>query len=322
MTATAIDLLSTRFGHLRLHPRNDFAPPENSPEPQMKQADTVELSQARSYDLKFDFYYDKVMRASRGATFLDGDRARSVSQELYQRVTGRFSLDLSFVFGLAEKSGRAAAIAEEAYNAFVDAAKGLADFDEESLKTFAGAVDDFFTAAERAMGLAEDDLDPFANSVKSAVKGFFREISTRVEEMKAADEASRRQFRDQLKAFFEPPEDEAKQNGLQPIDRMLRDAGVPEKQRSSLMKLAAQVLKLHQDKGESEAQNLLDKLNEVAKRYIRAQRETGEEKEEGAEPSAVARAPKARAFRLYEYTESAERAQVDVQQRRLDILAA
>ncbi|MDQ7053160.1 MAG: hypothetical protein Q9P14_09800 [candidate division KSB1 bacterium] len=153
--------------------------PEPSPEPRQPQpapADQIELTDKQFYQFKFDFFYEKVVQSSREARILEEDRSRTLTQEMYQRVSARFSLDLSFISSLARQTGRAAAIDSDVFESFTEAAQGLANMDEKSFRKFIDAVDELFNSVETALGLSEDGLDGFADIVKSAASGFSRRL--------------------------------------------------------------------------------------------------------------------------------------------------
>lgn len=270
--------------------------------------DTVDIKQGRYYNLKFDFFYEKVLESSRRASVVQGDAGRELSQDLYQRLEARFSFDLSGLSFLAQQAGRAAGIDEETFTSFIEAAKGLSRFDESGLRTFLSEVDNLFNAVERILGLGADGLDDLAAVIKGGVKNFFGEVKALSQQIDTRDAEATAQFRAGLGNLLQSAR-EPKSLSEQ-LDTRLRDAGVSENLRASIMKLAALIEHLEKRDPDKLAtladklDNLIDRLSRLAESEV-GKPDAGTEKPQEATPKVAA---------IQEYTRSVERVQIDVTQ--------
>ncbi len=286
--------------------------PQNTQAP--VQQDSLEISSQNFYNLKFDFYYERVQTSSRKAVFLDDESARSLSQELYQKVTARYSLDLSVLGQLADVSGRSAAIDQQTYERFVQAAQGLADFSEESLVQFSTVVDELFNAVESAFALGPDALDGFAGVIKDSVKSFFGEIRSITDSFSANVEADRELFQNRLQQLLEP---EKKADGpFAELKQLLDEAGVPERLQKDILKLVT-VISDYLQKQDDRQQPVLD-LKPFVERFAAEAPAFREEDEPGDEVQHPEPPP---AFAVYESSSLQESVSVSVQQTRLDLAA-
>ncbi len=278
------------------------------------QQDTVELNAQNLYNLKFDFYYERVQSTSRKAVFLQDDSARTLSQELYQKVSARYSLDLSFLGQLADASGRSAAIDQETYEKFVRAAQGLADFSQESLGEFTRVVDDLFNAVESAFSLSSDALDGFAGVIKDSVKSFFGDVRSVTDSFAANAEADQALFQNRLQELFRP--EEKKDGPFAELKQLLDEAGVPERLQKDIFKLIS-VISDYLQKQDPRQQPLFD-FQKFAEEI--AANETPAVRDED-DPTRETQPEQPRALSVYESTSLQESVSISVQQTRLDLAA-
>ncbi|RMD92335.1 MAG: hypothetical protein D6814_17020 [Calditrichaeota bacterium] len=243
-------------------------PAAQTPDAQNLQ-DQLAIGSTSSFHLKFEFFYQQVQYASHEATVANGDHVQRVSRELYQRISARFSLDLSFVTRLAQQTGRAAALDPQTLQRFSDAAMGLANMDRGSLDTFLNEVDHLFNAVEDTLGLDNDQLDGFAQTVKDAANHFFEEIRSATESFAAQKTASAQDFRQQLKSMLGPNRQTL--GDLEKLRQNLAMAGVSESRQADLLKLANLILKFANRQDGEGATGLLNPLLELAKRRDQAE---------------------------------------------------
>jgi hypothetical protein len=310
-TPALLDLVANaanRYAQLFEQPSPIVRPPELE---KPRRSDEAQISLADFQSLKFEFFYEKVISTSRGATFLQGDEARSISQDLYQKVSGRFSFDFSILSTVAEQTGRAASIDEETFKKFVQAANGLATLNDDSLQKFLGTVDEIFNAAEQALGLSSEGLDDFADLIKDSVKGFFSEINSAVDRMRTFEKSAAKDFSKQLQALLEPPKEKSKI--LDGVRKQLGEAGVPDRLRSSLMKIAKLLSRLARAEDPEKQEALLNRLQRVTNRALKEVDKMADE-EEGA-------ASQPQALYVQQYTETVERFSLNIQQMQLDLAA-
>lgn len=137
---------------------------------------------------------------------------------------------------LTEQSGRAARIDEDTFKKFVEAANGLASFEDDSLNKFLGTVDELFNAAEKALGLSSDGLDDFADLLRMSVKEFFTGVTTATEGLKKAEKKAAKEFGNQLQELLNPPEENSKL--VDGVRNQLAEVDVSERLRSSLLTIA------------------------------------------------------------------------------------
>ncbi len=279
------------------------------------QQDTVELNAQNLYNLKFDFYYERVQSTSRKAVFLHDDSARTLSQELYQKVSARYSLDLSFLGQLADASGRSAAIDQETYEKFVQAAQGLADFSQESLSEFTGVVDDLFNAVESAFSLSADALDGFAGVIKDSVKSFFGDVRSVTDSFAATAEADRALFQNRLQELFRP-EEKKDNDAFAELKQLLEDAGVPERLQKDIFKLIS-VISDYLQKQDPRQQPLFD-FQKFAEEIAANEKPAVRDEDD---PGGEIQPEQPRALSVYESTSIQESTSISVQQTRLDLAA-
>jgi hypothetical protein len=304
LMATAANRYSQLFGAQPPQPRQVDAekPVEN---------DDAEVSLANFQNLKFDFFYEKVVTIGREATFLQGDEARSISQNLYQKVSGRLSFDFSILSTLAEQTGRAANIDEDTFKKFVEAANGLASFEDDSLNKFLETVDELFNAAEQALGLSSDGLDDFADLLRMSVKEFFTGVTSATESLKKAEKNAAKEFGNQLQALLNPPEENSKL--VDGVRNQLAETDVSERLRSSLLTIAKLLSRLSRAKDPERQEALLNRLQRVTDRAIKEAGKQNEDEEDAAAQS--------QALQVQQYTETVERFSFNIEQSQLSLFA-
>jgi hypothetical protein len=290
-----------------------LAEAETEPVPDAPPAnDEADISLANFQNLKFDFFYERVVSTGRQATFLEGDEARSISQDLYQKVTGRLTFDFSILSTLADETGRAANIDEETFKKFVDAASGLADFDDDSLQTFLQTVDELFNAAEKSLGMSADGLDDVAELMKDSVKSFFSDISTATQNLKNAEKDAASEFANQLQALLHP-EEEASDDDAAAADGKLAQTGISDELRASLKTIGKLLSRLSRATDPERQEALLNRLQRVTDRAMKQAGQTTEDDEKVAvEP---------RALQIEQYSRAVERFTFNMQQSQLSLVA-
>ncbi len=289
--------------------------PEPSPEtrqPQPAPADQIELTDKQFYQFKFDFFYEKVVQSSREARILEEDRSRTLTQDMYQRVSARFSLDLTFISSLARQTGRAAAIDSDVFETFTEAAQGLANMDEKSFRKFISAVDELFNSVETALGLSEDGLDGFADMVKAAASGFFDAVKSASARMEERQELAASDFRKQLRQMLQPEQED--RGLMRDIRRLLRESGLPDDQKKELLRLLRLIIKFARKAMKDDNRQFIEQVRSLLDRYEPAAKPA----EAKPEPKAVP----ARVVELYERTEVTEQLRVQVQEQSLNMIAA
>lgn len=275
--------------------------------------DDAQVSLANFQNLKFDFFYEKIVSTGREATFLQGDEARSISQNLYQKVTGRLSFDFSILSNLANQTGRAALIDEDTFKKFVEAANGLASFEDDSLNKFLGTVDELFNAAEQALGLSSDGLDGFADLLRMSVKEFFTGVTSATENLKKAEKSAAKEFGNQLHGLLNPPEEDSKL--VDGVRNQLAETGVSERLRTSLLTIAKLLSRLSRATDPNRKDALLERLQRVTDRAVKdagALQNSGENEDVAAQPQAL---------QVQQYTQTVERFSFNFQQSQLSITA-
>lgn len=302
-----VDLQPPGAGRL---PAREIAPPaaplaRPNALPESRSADTAAISDAKFLNLKFDLFYEKVLTSGGQASFLQGERARSVSYDLYQRVRAKFSFDLTAFARLAHQTGRAGSLDEEVFNRFAEAASQLTDFNPGSLNTFLDQVDEVFNSFEDALGLQRDGLDGFAALIKEGAKGFFQRVTDLVASFRSRETAAQESFQTALRDLLRPPED--KQDDLGKLDTALRSAGVPEQMRASLLKLVRLVSRLDKNAGE-ERSPLNNTLKALTGKIAAAAPGKGDD--------AVGATKQPVALRVATYRKSVERVRISMMQAR------
>lgn len=276
-----------------------------------RENDEAEISLANFQNLKFDFFYEKVVTIGREATFLQGDEARSISQNLYQKVSGKLSFDFSILSTLAEQTGRAARIDEDTFKNFVEAANGLASFEDESLNKFLGTVDELFNAAEQALGLSSDGLDDFAELFRMSMKEFFVQISGAADDMKKAEKKAAKEFGNQLQELLNPPEENSKL--VDGVRNQLAEVDVSERLRSSLLTIAKLLSRLSRARDPERQEALLGRLQRVTDRAVKdAGKLSDGEENAAAQPQAL---------QLQQYSQTVERFSFNIEQSQLSLFA-
>jgi len=277
---------------------------------QALRSDEAIISSHKMSDLKFDLYYEQVRTSSKQATFLDGDGAQQLSQEMFHSVKARLKLDFSFLTRIADQSGKAAGIDEETYSNFVKAAKNLSSMDQESLDAFMDAVDDVFKAVETANGLPETSMDQLAAFTKSAVHGFFEKVDTALQEIDQSSAHAGQQFRESLAEIV--ARKASTKDLLADFKEKLVFAGLPEGRREAFLRLAELVSKL----AEHEKSPPIFNLNEFTERLLRRANESD------AGSVDEMQAAQAQKVRFYSYSESAERVNINLEHSEVDVVSA
>ena len=280
------------------------------------QQDEAQISLSAFQSFHFEMFWEKVMQSSRQADFLQGDEARSLSEDLYQKVSASFSFDLSVLSVLADRTGRAAAIDEDVYKNFIDAASNLSSLNAESLQAFLASVDELFNAAEQSLGLASDGLDDVAESMKDSIKGFFSEITAAAQQMKVADKDAATDFGKKLQDLLQPPEQA--NEGLKGVRRQLQDAGVPDSQQAALMKMAQLMYRLSRAEDPERQQSLMKRLERLANKVIDNLQQVDPA---AASPKDEPQPAVPATLQLQQYTQSMERFSVTFEQSQLNLAA-
>ncbi len=306
------DSLLQRMAGQSVQPSAGNAPAPESRRPEPEPNDRLELTQTRMYQLKFDFFYEKVVQSSRQATLLEENQSRTLTQNLYQRVSARFSLDLSFISRLAVQTGRAASIDREVFQQFTEAAQGLTQMDEKSFRQFVQSVDTLFNAVETALGLSEDGLDDFAEVVKSAAAGFFEMVKNASQRLDDREKLAAMDFRNQVRRLLEP---EPRDRGLmRDIRKLLRESGLPDDQKKELLRLFRLIVKYAKKAVQDGNRQFIDRVRELLDRY--------EKPDAPADTREKPQAVPARLVEMYERTEVREQIRVQVQEQSLNVMAA
>ena len=272
--------------------------------------DQLQVRRLQAYQFKFNFFYEKVIESSRGARVVEGDQSRSLIQQMYQRVSARFSLDLSFLQTFARQTGRVAALDEATFQEFVRAANNLSRMDQEGLNSFLTAVDTLFDSVESALGLGRTELDDFAEMVKSAARGFMRDVNAAIQELESENQQATRRFQARLQALLNPRNDD--QGFIDELRKRLDELGIRGNEQEQFLRLAALILKFAEKNGDGE--EVLNSLKRVLDSF---------NNEPAGEVAAdVPKAVPARVVEMYEQTSVREEMRIEVQQQSIELLAA